>query len=410
MLTKLKNYILQIHQSSGVEICFLPDGEILVNLSTVKIQKGKLIKLNEFHHLHNLSDLKGKIPKGSPIAVVISGKGILYKQIPLSNITQNPFELILPTANPGDFHTEIINFQEKAFITIIRKKILEKTISNLKHFGYKILSVSLCGIKEIDQILPLIDPNIGSLYSTFYKFERDPHSRLSDLTTIPFDKNSFDKIEYNIGDQYVFSPALVSFSAATLIIANPLIESSSNIDSVYQERRSFVYFKFFRAALWSGLLFLFVLLLTNFLLFEYYFTNNRNLEIGRNLLTSENEKKNDILKSISRKEDFLKSEGWTKQSKLSLNADRVASMVPDGITLTSMNINPVYTNDYMYDNSALFKKDTIDVNGTCDDPTELNLFSDNLKTASPFKSIVVKNYFYKKESGKGLFLVEITAK
>src|ERR1700685_4512601 len=145
MFKAAKNKILQIHQATGVEICYLPDGEIIINTTTVKLNKNIVVKVNDHTFLSDLNDLRKKISVEIPIALVVSGKGVLYKQIAIAEIPSNPIEAILPTANPAEFYVEITRVNNNAFISVIRKETLDKLLFKLKDAGFKLLSVSLCG-------------------------------------------------------------------------------------------------------------------------------------------------------------------------------------------------------------------------------------------------------------------------
>jgi hypothetical protein len=107
MLKSLSNKVLQIHSVTGMEICLLGDEEIVVNLAIVKLSKNNLTKVNEYHFLSRLNEIKEKATTDLPIALVVSGKGIIYKKLPISEVGGNPFESILPAGNPTEFYIEI---------------------------------------------------------------------------------------------------------------------------------------------------------------------------------------------------------------------------------------------------------------------------------------------------------------
>lgn len=78
--------------------------------------------------------------------------------------------------------------------------------------------------------------------------------------------------------------------------------------------------------------------------------------------------------------------------------------------LTDLWLNPVSAPLLGEGQNVDFKKDTIQVSGTCDDPTELNQFTNNLRNIQRFKEVSVRSYNYKKELGSGAFFMEIITK
>ena len=110
---------------------------------------------------------------------------------------------------------------------------------------------------------------------------------------------------------------------------------------------------------------------------------------------------------IKKKERFLHQTGWMGNSRTSFFADRIASLTPEEILLTSMQIYPSSNNLSSQASNNLFKQDTILVNGTCVNPVELSTFVNNLKILSDFKEVVIKGYQYRSEKEIGSFSMEI---
>jgi hypothetical protein len=129
------------------------------------------------------------------------------------------------------------------------------------------------------------------------------------------------------------------------------------------------------------------------------------IQVSHRLTVDEIEHNSRRRGSIKEKEAFLDWSGWSSSSRISLYADRIASMVPEGTLLLSMKIFPV--NMTHFTEQIGFMKDTIQITGICDDPTQLNQFSNNLKNISYFKKVSIDNYFLKKDNQDGLFNMEI---
>jgi Tfp pilus assembly protein PilN len=411
MLSKLKQIIHQIQQASGIEIILLANEDIIINAVQLKLENNKIIKEQEVHALSSYHALAQKIPVNIPAALTVTGKGVLHKKIPLEELSANPFENILPNANHNEFYMELIKFEKFASIYIIRKELLDKIIFDLNKLKYKILSVSL-GAADINYLIPFISfEEHAVIKSDTYEVSFNNKNQVIDIGILPVIKedNYSKKIEYRIADQYVFSPAVISFGAAMGLLANGTdIHSNIENSAIKKEREDYTYYKYYKAALWGALTGIFVVLLINFFIYTYYFNKNQEETISQ-VLTNEQKKNTEHLQEeIDRKDKFLQQYGWTGSSKLSFYADRIAGLVPESVVLTDLSIYPLHTN-FLSENSLItFAKDTIDITGTCSDPTELNKFENNLKNIDDFKNVKINNYVFKKETQQGIFLMEIS--
>jgi hypothetical protein len=410
MLETLKNKILHINKALGLEIVLLPDGSFLINAIILNLEKNKLIKQNEFDFLKKYDDLAQKAGLNLPLSLTVTGKGVLIKKVAIDDLTTNPIELLLPAANPDDFYFEVSKYQDFAFVTIIRKETLDGIVENLIKKGFKILDVSL-GITNFQNIMPFFNFEDNSTVVCGSYSVKIKDLQVLDISSIETNESEPTGIEYNIGDQYVRSSGIIPFASATGLLANG-IETGMAISQpmISKERENYKYFKFFKAALIALLVGVFAILLINFIFYNYYFEKNKDLQTAQ-LVTREQMGKTSLMaEQLNKKEQFLTNSGWDSPSRLSFLADKIGAMVPLDIQLTEMKIYPVAVNDF-FDNTAVsFKRDTIVVNGTCGDPSELSEFTSNLRNTSVFNTITIQNYTFKKETNTGVFLLEITTK
>ena len=137
---------------------------------------------------------------------------------------------------------------------------------------------------------------------------------------------------------------------------------------------------------------------------------NQELQFSQQQNQGQQKKSKELEDKIGRKERFLQRSGWISDSKTSYYADRIASMTPDDVLLTSLNIYPSKTNLEIEKGNNLFKKDTIQINGVCEDPVELNKFITNLKIIPVFNDVSLKSYQYRNEKESGTFLIETIIK
>ena len=135
------------------------------------------------------------------------------------------------------------------------------------------------------------------------------------------------------------------------------------------------------------------------MIYNKYFNKNKSIAESSLFSTQQDQKFKLLEKEVRQKERFLEQSGWTGQSRTSFYADRIAGLLPVDVLLTSMQIYPARNNPSAESGNILFKKDTIIVNGICDDPVELNQFMTSLKMLPDFTEVSIKNYMVRNESG-----------
>jgi hypothetical protein len=412
MFRKLNDKLLKIEKCTGVELTLLPDGGILLSGVVLKLEKNKIRKEKEFHFLSSYEELVRKTGVKAPLAITVSGKGILQKKLLLKDLTDRPVEMMLPNANPNEFYYTITPLEAVASVSVIRKEVLDKILADLLSHGFRILSLTI-GLAGLPYLTPFLSAGTTPSVSTpQFVIRFDDRQQVSDIENLSFPGvQGYDKIEYNIGDQYVNSPALLAFGAATGLLASdpdgvPVIP----MEALLRERENYTWFRYYRASAWALLTGLFTLLLVNFFIYNHYFSLNKDRQGVRLVSQEQEEKVKKLSATLRSKEDFLQQAGWEENSRLSYFADRIAGLVPSGTLLTGMQIHPLTVSLLGENAGTHFRKDTIQVAGTCDDPTELNQFTNNLKNIPDFKEVSIRNYAYKKEIRTGAFLMEIIVK
>jgi len=409
MFQKISDKFLKIEECTGVELAFLSGGELLISGVVLRLEKNKIVKKKEFHFLSSYEDLVQKAGVKAPLAITINGRGVLQKKMEARDLTDRPVEAMLPNANPNDFYHSVTPIGELATVAVIRKETLDKIIADLQQKGFRVLSAAI-GITDLPNLLPFFSFDQRTFLSTpFYSLVFDEQQQLEDIEfATGVTPTEYDKVEYNIGDQYVYSTALTGFASATgLLASGPDTGAAFSQTAIQQEKENYKYFRYYKAGLWAMLAGLFTILLVNFFIYNHYFSLNKDREGMRQLSQEQEDKLKKQSAALRQKEDFLSQSGWEASSRLSYFADRIAGLVPSGTLLTDMQINPVNNGLLGDDKGIRFRRDTIQVTGTCDDPTELNQFTNNLKNIQDFKTVSIRNYAYKKEIRSGTFFMEI---
>jgi len=407
MLAKLEEKILQVNEATGIEIIILDNDDYYININRVINKRNVIEKKAELHGIKTVDAIKKNIEPGSPVSIVLNGKGVLIKKAASPLPADNLLQSVLPGSNADEFYYEILQGEHTNIISIARKTVVDKVINELKRNGYKIIAVRL-GFSAIHNILPFISTNGEKQFETDSTLIDVKNSEIVDFRIKErVNNNKFHANEFLIGNQYVKPANLLSFSAAIGLMTDNLKEPAA-IDSeiLNHERKEYRYYRLFKVSLISFLSVLFVSLFVSFLFYSKYYNLNNQLKASNTIISGQNHSYTRLEREIKRKEKFLEQSGWTEVSKTSYYADRLAGLAPTEIFFTNMHIYP-NRNSSISTASYLFKKDTILLNGVCGDPIELNTFINNIKLLPDFKEAVIKSYQYRSEKESGQFLMEI---
>lgn len=403
MIKYLKDKILALTEVAGIEINISGDDKLLIHVVHLKNENGKIKKVNELTNLKDFEQLKSKLDINIPFCVAISGKGILIrKSVTGSNNTISDF---LPGINPNDFHTEkLILSQDNQHLFITKKDVIIPLLQQLQSMGFSVIYLTL-GLAALGNVLPFLSGDIQYLITTqSYIFTNNAKE-----TNIASHSKEIDfhAEELLLKNQYFKQVSIVAFSVAL----EPFITSLSTLSGGYEEdaiiktRKEFADKKIFRFAGWTCLLGFFLILLTNYFVFNYYYNKNTELNESASQLLQRQKEYESQKKQLDSSLSFMNTLGWDLSSKHSYHLDRIAALVPGSVVLTSLQSSPAIENTES--NVQLFDNKKILVSGTCDQPTDLNDFVNAVKNLPETRTVTLKNYVYKKEKATAIFMVEI---
>jgi len=390
----------------------MPDDKLSITITSTSLRKNNIIKEVSVTGITDIKNIAAKINKDIPLAIVLNGKGIINKKIGTTSLTGNPVSSLFPNTNPADFYYEVFQNKVISVVSIVRKKVADDIIAQLKQEGFTIISFSI-GFSPLNKIIPYIKADDSkTIESETFLFHLNGGNEILDFSQKEKNNNeSGIQPEYLVADQYLKSAAILPFAASAGLMADDLkISSHLNPAIVEKDREDLKYLKYFRASFIALLAVAFLVLLSSFLVYTHYFNLNREM-VENELADIQLQQKAALLqKEVRMKEKFLNQSGWNDGSRISYYADRIAGLTPSDILLTSMNINPAKNNSSGEANAFNYKRDTILLTGSCMDPVVLNQFMNAVKLIPGFKEATVKNYQYRKENEAGSFQMEILTK
>lgn len=402
MWSTIKQKILQLSKATGVEVIFTQEHKYIVHIVCLTLRKNKIIVERQVTGDESVLE---NLPKSIPLFLTFNGKGVLVKKVPVSTGKVSTIEDVLPESNPNDFYHSIDNFNGFSTISIARKSLIDEIIDNFRAKGFKVLNVSI-GFKPVMLILPHLNQNTGAIKSSAYQLEIQKNEITDFEIALPEADKQVSQ-EFIFSEQYIADSRTIALGTAVALLTDH-IEADPDFknETISSERSNFKSYLLFRYFGWALLIGLLGLLLINFFIFNYYAQKNNEQETVQRYTRGNVAIEETLRQKIQQKEKFLEHTGWLNQYKTSYFADRIASLLPADISLTSMHFNPLGKTGNVF-KGVSFKMNVIEINGDCSSTGYLNQFMNNLKSIQGVKNASVINYTYNKEKVTGSFILEI---
>jgi Tfp pilus assembly protein PilN len=395
----------RISHAAGVNIHLRQDGVAHIHACSV-IAKGNQLDIDKkVLDISSVEGLSKHFQEKTPIALNLSGKGILHKQIERTEtIDQGNFNKILPNAGIDDFYVQHFISGDLSFVSVIRKTEADRWINQLIAQGYVPLSLSL-GPLPVEHIIPQLNIYESGLQFGGNIIQRDEHShwtnyRYDETALAPFPL----KIESEGIDEKLVVPYAVAFQ---LILGNQLDIIQAEVpllNDTYQSKLSDQKLKV------NGILVLsvfFVLLLINLVIFSWLNSSNIQLASKVSRFTQNTSNVQDINEQIKQKEALLQSLGWDGGINKSVLIDQLASLMPEEISLTEIAITPIDLNSSRAQRSLIFFERRISITGTSGKIIPVNEWMARIKTRPWVKNIQMESYAYNNELNTGQFIITL---
>lgn len=407
MINKLKNWkILRGNTVAGVQLNVLGDSAMELNLVVLQKNKSRLNVKDKLIAATSLEELSGAIPKNILVYVAIDGKGIIHKKVNISADIDEKTALshILPNASIDDFIVEINPVSaDKSYVSVARKENVVALLNDMVNAGINVQSLTL-GCFSINKVIGFIKNLQSEISLQNYKLE------IRDEKIFEIDKNEVENNYYTfkIGDDNIEQDILIPFSTAFGHFIGETVKDYS-IPMLQNRQEEFFYKKLFVLSGWGILIFLFGILLINFILFDHYNSKNNELSLKVNQNKDLLARLDTLSSQLKQKETFIKKGGFLNPSRTSYYSDRLAYLLYDETMLTRIEINPLQKKLKQGD-EPLFNYDIIAVEGITRKSTVLNDWIHLLKKEDWIGEVNLINYINESGSSSAEFEIEIKIK
>lgn len=396
---------------AGLEIILLPDGSYELYLVILKKQKNTLVTENQAEQLHSFAEAKKLIDPKTPVVLIINGKGVIHRKVRRTENDTNASLLskCLPNAVTTDFALQQLPLNaDEVFVSIIRTDILKDILQQL--IKHQLTSISSCflGPFVLTNVLPLLEKEVIS-HSYVYVHQFRLQFYEQQIISLEVAAEPSMK-QYRIGNEQLSARLLTAFAGAVSYFTQNE-NNISNTELLDELKKEFKQKQKFELRGWAALIITFLILIVNYLFFNYYWTKNKEMNAELELTQVALQRYTKLKSDYDQKRLFLEQNGLLENSRTSYYADQLAKALPASIQFTGLNIHPQKKKKVgEEDNGFFFETKIILISGNCKRNTELNEWMKQMKKQNWVENFTLLNYRQDNANEDGVFLIEVKLK
>ncbi|MES2275327.1 MAG: hypothetical protein V4592_04845 [Bacteroidota bacterium] len=398
--------LYRFNTAGGVAIHTQMDGSLAIDSCILSVKQQQLNFDKKITGLKHINDLNKHLPGKLMVAVNLSGKGVLTKQIEKTEeITAVNFNKVLPNANAGDFYIQNVISGSYSFVSVIRKAEADKWFTQLMEIGLQPVMLSL-GPFAVLNVMDELNVYSEQLVFNGHIIKRNEQGEWLNYS---YDLSAKAGFKIKIQAEAIAEDILLPYAAAFQLILNEQIVPVNTPAKLYNDalagKQADLKLKM------NGMLVLgvvFILLLANFIFFSWLASSNNklNTQVSKTLQNTTDVKINSD--QIREKESILQGLGWDDHTNKSSLIDQVAAILPHDVLWTGVAINPVDVTGSQQAKSIVFSNHTIKINGLADKVLSVNEWIARIKIKTWVQRVQLENYTFNNEINTGTFTLTIT--
>ena len=305
--------------------CVLVSKDQHIDMESTKLMEG------------NLVEVINSIPKSMPMAMVLTGKGIIHKSASLAGKQQGKlFSNIFAGVNPSDFYVQQVLGSENVTLSIIRKQVVDELLEKLNAAGVKIFMLGLGGIGMMN-LWPQL--NVSEDHCDF-----DGHRLMlednGELKGYQFEEELKTEIELKFGERKIAAEQLVAYASAFQLLLHDRLELIiAGVPQVDERFATYLENREFKKKAMIGMAVMFVLLLINFFVFSYFNGENERLAMTSSAQRSDADQLATINMNIAKQERLLKELHWNSGYNYGFLVHEIGEGCPRSARLNTLSFN-----------------------------------------------------------------------
>lgn len=359
-----------LNTCTGVELHLFPDGSYACRTCSVSLA-GNLLNIDsKSEHSGDLASLLKKVPKDKPVALSLTGKGVLIrKTAKIEEIGRDKLNEVFPNLQSDQFYVQNFVSGDLSFVAIIRRDVSDQVLAAFAGEGLNVLLLT-AGPFAASAVLRQLNTYGDELCFDGHCVQ---YTKEWDWTEYRFEPGKKSEFPLKVGMEALPGQFLIAYASAFQlalyprlpVVSLPAPQVERHLDEFEQKQR----FNFRAVAVLSGF---FVLLLLNFLLFSYFNSANEALlsQVSQTSASLENLQHTE--KEIASNEKLLQELGWNKGIRLSYLADQLGQTLPSSLKLKEIGINPLNVTETGRQRKEIYDTGKIKIRGEASDPAALN--------------------------------------
>lgn len=390
---------------TGLELRMQADGSYLGKVCAVSVRKNLLNIDQKVEVAGTLDTILKKIPRDRPLAVTLTGKGILTRKI--AGGTGDEERLLneaFPNIKTDQFYVQDFEGEEGVFVTVVRKDVADTVLAAFDREGLAVLTIT-AGPFVLSHILPQLNTYDNEIcidghlihYTKDWKWEN-----------YRFESGREAEFPFKIGIEPLAEGFLTSYATAfQFALRDRLQPVILRVPAVEETLGEFDQKQRFNLRLSVVLGSLFILLLVNFLLYSYYNSENERLLSKVSQTSASMDGIQQLEKQITVNERLLKELGWNKGIRMAWLADQIGQTIPSSLRLLELGINPLDQTESSRQRKDIYSPGTIRIKGEASDPAAVNNWIYALKELKWVKQVNLDSFSPSQNSDKQEFMITI---
>ena len=390
--------IPEIQSCIGVELKVIANDVLSCRYVELSLHKDQLTIAEEKILEGDIKTVINALPKGKPMALVLNGKGVLLKTIPLSTSeTRGLFNRAFPAIAEADFYVQLLSNEEQAHFAISRKEWCDLWIDRFLAAGIQLFTLSFTAVVALP-ILKQLNCYGDIISFDGHEFELSPTGELKGYRAIEKDLNAF---EFKLDNHPIAAENIIAYAAGLQLLLHkrltPIKAVVAKIDESFEQFKQNRRIK--NVAL-TVLLSFFMLLLINFSIYSHYNGENEILvsKVGaRANVASSTET---LIAAIKSAEKQLAQLSWNGGYSYAFLVSELGREMPNQLTLSTIQLNTL--------ESQLNARQNIKIAGHTQNLQALNNWLYVLKQYKWAREVKLLNYAMPEDQGDYEFTLNIT--
>ena len=333
-----------------------------------------------------------------PTILCVQGTGLVQRMMAgsyvdikqsIPNINTDEYLIELDETNPGE-----------KLVALCRKEQVDTILGEDSLKRIPIHNISL-GFINISRYLQLFAEEIKC-----FEFEGSAinlsENRILDITR---NVNSNTVQDYFFADKNRKASEILALSAGLAYFTRKKW-NTFQIQSIDEKIKEYTASRLSTFILYNMGAILFLLLLINFFVFDYYHTKHEELEVNAGGMISMQNEINRLQSDLNAKHQFIQQNNVPANFAFAYYADRLASYVSDGIGFSELSVCPVESK-VKEDKVIVFQSNTLRVSGTAPNSVAFSNFLEKINKSSWAKKLNKQVYVFNNETGDASFEIEI---